>query len=125
MNGMTMSKNVDFTGKCLVSLMVNNHEVSGLFITSKDELCVLRDIFKQSDDHQTLMQHDGAPYVTSFIDSKNASLKEFMESGARKAKELAQEFYKKNGFYEQECDIWDVWEDSDIDQVLISFPREQ
>lgn len=116
-------KNIDFTRDCFVELHVEGYgAVSGMFFENKEALSILEKLFKESHDWQNSFERNGMNYMMGFVDTGNLQFNEFMQDGILKEKEQAEEFYKKNGFYEQTHDFSDVWNDNDISDVQISFP---
>jgi hypothetical protein len=58
-----------------------------------------------------------------FVDTGDLRFKQFMDNEALLEKQQAEEFYQKNGFYEQTHDFVEIWEDNDVSDVQISFPE--
>lgn len=115
--------NIDFTCDCFVELHVEGYgAISGMFFENKKSLFILEGLFKDSHDWQSSFERNGIKYMMGFVDAGNLQFHEFMRDGILKEKEQTEEFYKKNGFYEQTHDFSDVWVDNDISDVQISFP---
>lgn len=114
---------IDFSHDCYVDLHVGDYgSLSGLFFTGKTDLVTLEQLFTDSHDWQDSFHRDGRQYVTGFVEPGNVQFIAFMQNAFTKEKEHDEKFFLENGFYEQSHDFFDIWFDSDVREVQISFP---